>query len=99
MIDRQQALNKKGKLTDREIKSLVREWHDVRTEEELIQSTVEMEVRAMEKKLHRYNVARLGNIPTEREDDTMRILVSQIRGCASVESREIKISANEDLIR
>jgi hypothetical protein len=32
MLDRQQALNKKGKLTDREIKSLVKEWHDNRPE-------------------------------------------------------------------
>ena len=29
----------------------------------------------------------------------MRILVSQMGGCASVESREIKISATKDLIR
>ena len=57
MIDRRQALNKKGTLTDGEIESLVREWHGVRTEKELIQATVEMEVRAMGKKLHRYNVA------------------------------------------
>ena len=99
MIDKQQALNKKGTLTDREIKSLVREWHDMQTEEELNQATVEMEVRAMEKKLHRYNIARLSNIPTEREDGTMRILVSQMGGCASVESREIKISVTKDLIR
>ena len=57
MIDKQQALNKKGTLTDGEIKSLVREWHKARTEVELNQAMVEMEVRAMEKKLHRYNVA------------------------------------------
>jgi hypothetical protein len=35
MLDRRQALNKKGTLTDGEIKSLVTEWHDRRTEEEL----------------------------------------------------------------
>lgn len=35
MIERQQDLNMKGTLTDWEIKSLVREWHDVRAEEEL----------------------------------------------------------------
>jgi hypothetical protein len=86
MVDRQQALNKKGTLTDGEIKSLEREWHNVQTEAELNQATMEMEVRAMEKKLHRYNVALLGNIPMEREDGTMRILVSQMGGCASVES-------------
>ena len=45
------------------------------------------------------DIARLGNIPTEGEDGTMRILVSQMGGCASVESREIKISGTNDLIR
>ncbi len=53
MIDRRQVLNKKGTLTDGEIKSLVREWHNVQTEEELNQATVEMELRAMEKELHK----------------------------------------------
>jgi hypothetical protein len=32
MLGRQQALHKKGTLTDGEIKSLVKEWHDNRTE-------------------------------------------------------------------
>ena len=66
---------------------------------ELNQGTVEMEMRAMEKKLYRYNVAWLDNIPMEKEDSTIRILVHQRGGCASVESREIKISATEDLIQ
>jgi hypothetical protein len=57
MFDRWQALNKKGTLTDGEIKSLVRDWHDRRTEEELNHVTVEMEMKAMEKKLAKYNLA------------------------------------------
>jgi hypothetical protein len=36
---------------------------------------VEREMEAMQKKIQRYNVAQLGDIPTEREDGTMRILV------------------------
>ena len=68
MIDRQQALNKKVTLTDWEIKSLVKEWHDNRTEAELNHGTVEMEMKAKEKKLSRYNVEQLGELPTERED-------------------------------
>jgi hypothetical protein len=35
MLDRRQALNKKGTLTDGEIKLLVKEWHDKRAEENL----------------------------------------------------------------
>ena len=77
MLDRQQVLRKKGTLTDGEIKSLVKEWHDTRTEAELNNVTVEMEMTAMAKKLQRYNVERLGELPTEREDGTMRVLVTK----------------------
>jgi hypothetical protein len=41
----------------------------------------------------------LGEIPVAREEDTMRILVCQMGGCAGVEVREIKISATERLIQ
>ena len=99
ILDRQQALHKKGTLTDREIKSLVKEWHDRRTEAELDQATVNMELKAVAKKLHKYNVERLGELPIEREDGTMRALVSQMEGCASMETREIKIAATKKLIR
>ncbi len=90
MLDRRQALNKKGTLTDGEIKYLVKEWHDKRTEAELNHGTVEMEMKAMEKKLSKYNMERLGELPTEWEDSTMRVSVCQMGGCASMETREIK---------
>jgi hypothetical protein len=98
MLDRQQVTRKKGILTDREIKSLVKEWHDTRSEAELNDTTVEMEMKAMAKKLQRYNVEQLGELPTEREDGTMRVLVSQMGGCASMETREIKMAATERII-
>ncbi len=60
MLDRQQALNKKGTLTDGEIKLLVKEWRDKRAEEDLNALTVSMEMKAMEKKLMKYNVEQLG---------------------------------------
>ena len=99
MLYRRQALHKKGTLTDGEIKSLVKEWHDRRTEAELDQATVNMELQAMAKKLHKYNVEKLGELPTEREDGTMRVLVSQMGGCALMETREIKMAATEKLIQ
>ena len=34
----------------------------------------------------------------KREDDTMRVLVSQMGGCASMETREIEIAVTEWLI-
>jgi hypothetical protein len=56
LLDRQQALNKKGTLTDGEIKLQVKEWHDKRAEGDLSTLTVAMEMRAMENKLAKYNV-------------------------------------------
>ena len=93
------GFTQKGTLTDGEIKSLVQEWHNQRTEAELDQATVDMESKAMAMKLHKYNMERLGDIPTEREDGTMRVLVSQMGGWASKEIREIKMAATEKLIR
>jgi hypothetical protein len=98
MLDRWQALNKEGTLTEEEIKSLVREWHDKRSEEELSTLMVAMEMKAIEKKLTRYNVEQLGEIPIEREDGTMRVLVCRMGGCTSMETREIKIASTEQLI-
>jgi hypothetical protein len=57
MLDQCQALKKKGTLTDGEIKSLVRDCHDRRTEKELNHVTVKMEMKAMAKKLAKYNMA------------------------------------------
>ncbi len=56
-------------------------------------------MEAMQKKIKQYNVAPLGELPQEREDGTMRILVCQMGGCASAKTREIKIAASERLIR
>jgi hypothetical protein len=67
--------NKKVKLTDGEIKTLVKDWHDQQVEVDLNQVTVEREIRAMESALSKYNVEQLGQMPTEREDGAMRILV------------------------
>ncbi len=53
----------------------------------------------MQKKIEQYNIAQLGELPQEREDGTMRILVCQMGGCASTKTREIKIAAMEGLIK
>ncbi len=58
-----------------------------------------MESKSMEKKLWKYNVEPLGEMPLEREDRTMRILVCQMGGCASIEAREFEIAATERLMR
>jgi hypothetical protein len=58
-----------------------------------------METKSTEKKLRRYNVEQLGEMPLEQEDGTMRIVVCQMGGCASAEAREFKIASTEKLIR
>ena len=50
LIERCQLNNKRGKLTDKEIKLLVKDWHNQRAEEDLNQTTVEMEMKAMERR-------------------------------------------------
>ncbi len=96
----QKAVEKKwGTSTTREIQLLVQEIHDRHEECTLDLGTREKEMEAMKRKIKRYNVAQLGDIPLEWDDRTMQILVCQIGGCASVETREIKIAATERLIR
>ena len=45
---------------------LVKDWRDKRTEEDLNQTMVEMELKAMEKTLAQFNVEQLGNIPIQQ---------------------------------
>ncbi len=65
IIDRRLIQQKKSLLTDAEIQKLVTEWQDGRGEAELDQATIDREVKTMEKKIDTYNVATLGEIPTQ----------------------------------
>jgi hypothetical protein len=89
-MDRQSAQQKKGELTDTEIKSLMKEWYDRRTEGELNKAVVDQEIKSIESKLKKYNITQLGAIIIKQEDRTMRFLVCQMGGCAGKEVREIK---------
>jgi hypothetical protein len=84
---------------DAEIKGLVKDLHDQRREGDLNQAVVDREMKTMEAKLAKYNVDQQGEIPIEREDGTMRIMVCQMGGCAGKEVREIKMSTTEKLIQ
>jgi hypothetical protein len=98
LLDRRIVKNNRGSLTDREIQTLIKYWHDRHSKGGLRQETIEMETKSMEKKLRRYSVEQLREIPLEQEDGTMRILVCQMGGCASAEAREFKIAATKKLI-
>jgi hypothetical protein len=99
IMDRRSTQQKQGKLTDAEIKGLVKDWHDQRKEGDLNKAVVEREMKTMEAKLERYNVDQLGEIPIEREDGTMRIMVCQMGGCAGKEVREIKCHPRKSLFK
>jgi hypothetical protein len=86
LMDRQSTQQKKGKLTDAEIKGLVKEWYDRRTEGDLNKAVIDREMRAIEDKLAKYNVEQLAEVPIKREDETMRILVCQMGGYAGKEA-------------
>jgi hypothetical protein len=98
IMDRRSTQQKQGRLTDTEVKVLVKDWHDRRMEGDLNQAVADREMKAMEAKLAKYNVDWLGEIPLKRADGTMRIMVCQMGGCAGKEVREIKMSHTEQLI-
>jgi hypothetical protein len=87
--------NKQGTLITREIQLLVQEIHDCYDERKLDLGTREKEMEAMKRKIKRYKITQLGDIPLERDDGTMQILVCQMGGCASIKTREIKSAATE----
>ncbi len=71
ILDRKVALKKKGTLLAQEIKLLVKEGHNMRTEADLNEEMVRMEMKALESKTRKYNVPQLGDILEEREDGNM----------------------------
>ena len=96
LIERRMLANKKEKLTDDKIRTLVKELHDHRAEKEFNQETVEREIRAMEKLAAKYNVEQLGSIPLEREDGAMRILVCQMGGMTSQKQEGSRLRRQND---
>ena len=97
-MDRQTVQQKKGLLTDAEIQKLVTRWQDKRCEADLDQEIIDREVKTMEKRLQRYNVATLWGVPPQQEDGSFRILVCQMGGCSGKEVRELQITVTEQLI-
>jgi hypothetical protein len=65
LLDRKAIENKRGTLTNKEIKLLVKEFHNRQTEGKLQQGIAETEMRATKKKIQRYNVEQLGEVLIE----------------------------------
>jgi hypothetical protein len=65
LLDSKAIENKKGTLTNEEIKLLVKKFHNCQTEGKLQQGIAETEMRATKKKIQRYSVEQLGEVLTE----------------------------------
>ncbi len=78
---------------------MVKEIHNLQTKGELQQGIAHSRDgdESNEEKTQHYNVEQLGEVPKEREDRTMRIIVCQMGGCTSPETTKIKIAATERL--
>jgi hypothetical protein len=98
IMDRCAIQKKMGLLSDAEIQKLVMEWQDERGKVEFDQATIDREVKTMEVKLNKYNVATLVEVPTQCNDGAFRILVCQMGGCSEKEVRELKIASTERMI-
>ena len=56
----------RGTLTESEVKLLVDQWVDDRSEEELNEEVVKKELKKLELKLEKYNVPAIGNTEEEK---------------------------------
>jgi hypothetical protein len=75
ILNRKTSQHKKRTLLDQEIKRLVKEWYDTKTEDKLNARMVQKELEVLEDKLRNYNVSQLEDIPDEQNNGTIRILV------------------------
>ena len=82
---------KRRTLTEVEVKAVVDQWTDNRSEEELDQEVVKKEIQKLEKKLARYNVPPVGSITEDKGEGTCRILYSQLNNASTRAVREIKM--------
>ena len=55
-------------LTENKVKSVVDQWTDDRSEEELNQEVVQKEIRKLETKLKKYNVPHVGGMEEDKEE-------------------------------
>ena len=88
-----QKLNqgKRKTLTENEVKAVVDQWTDERSEEELNQEVVQKEIRKLETKLKKYNVPHVGGMEEDKEEGRCRILYNQMNNASTNFVRDIKM--------
>ena len=82
---------KRRTLTEVEVKAVVDQWIDNRSEEELDQQVVKKEIQNLERKLARYNVPPVGYVNDDKGEGICRILYSQLNNTSTRVMRDIKM--------
>ena len=96
-MDRQLVQQKKGLLTDHEIKKIVKHWEDNSIEEDLDPQVIQKKIKKLERKFMKFNVSLLGSLPEEKEDGTCRVVYCQFNNYSSREVCQVKIGAVQQL--
>ena len=65
-------------LTETEVKAVVDQWVDSRSEEELNQQVVKNEINKLEKKLAKYNIPPVGHMEEDKGEGRCKILYNQL---------------------
>ena len=91
IIEKRLAHQKKGFLSDNEVAASVKEFQDLRSEDELNEIIVEEELRRFNKKMLDYNNSYVGNMSVDKEDGRVRFLFGQMNNMSSKPVRAVKV--------
>ena len=78
-------------LTEHEVKAVVDQWTDNRSEEELNEEVVRKEIRKLENKLQKYNAPPVGSMEEDKDEGRCRVLYNQMNNASTRAVRDIKM--------
>ena len=99
IIERRLAYQKKGFLSEQEVQDSVKEFQDLRNEEELDAAIVKEEVERFNRKMMQYNNDPVGNMSSSKEEGRLRFLFCQTNNMSSKLVRQVKIQGLKYLER
>ena len=91
IIERKLAHQKKGFLSEQEVRESVNEFQDLRSEEELDATIVKDEIERFNRRMVQYNNDPVGNMSSEKEEGRLRFLFCQTNNMSSTPVRQLKI--------
>ena len=88
-MERKLGNGKRKTLTEHEVKAVVDQWTDNRSEEELSEEVVRKKTRKLESKLERYNAPPVGSMEEDKDEGRCRVLYNQMNN-ASTSTRAVR---------